>query len=414
MSKRIIRRKKNDTLRKPVEEEQPAVEPAKPSKPTATQKAKPKARAREDRFRVDGLLSELEELGREGLEALIGKRKPQRFYVGDAVDGVVTRLSKEYIFVDIGAKSEAIMVRTADSVKIGEKLSAMITRSDRNGIEIAKQLSSGGDEALQIAFEENLPIEAKVISSNKGGFGVMAFGKRGFCPISHMDRTNITSPEEYVGKTFWFHITENSDTEFTVSRRKWLQEEQQKRQREFIETSKVGDRTFGIVEGIHNFGIFVNIEGATGLIPQRSVSNLEDQPQLGEEIEVQIAKLDISSLQIGLSVIVSDPWEKVGTEFKTNTWYEGKIAQVSKFGVFVELTRGLTGMLHKSNINYDQRDDLQKHFVPNQVIKVKIASVDRENRKIELSLDPNAGVQTTSGRSSSSTLGDLLGDFDFS
>ncbi len=282
--------------------------------------------------------------------------QPAQFELGDAVEGTITRVGTDAVFVDIGAKSEAILDRSeANEPAIGGTIAAYVIANGEDGIRISKRISGRAASALLAsAHESGMPVEGKIVGANKGGFDVRIGDARAFCPISHMDRGRIEDPQPWVGRTLTFQVIEIGD-KVVVSRRALLQKEAESAQERFWATVKEGDEHQGLVSSIQKFGVFVDIGGVDGLVPVRELGWGEVDPMTlarGQALEVRVIGIDREKRKLTLSARdpKDSPWARIGSDFRVGGVYKGTVKTVTEFGAFVELAPGLQGLLHRSRM----------------------------------------------------------------
>jgi small subunit ribosomal protein S1 len=320
------------------------------------------------------------------------------------IEGTIVSIGEEWVFVDIGGKSEGAIAREEllDEnrelpVNVGDKVTAYVV-STRGGEVLlsVKMTSAASDEAVRDAYRSGLPVEGLVSAERKGGYSVAVFGKQAFCPYSQMDLQSGGAPEGYIGRRFAFRITEYSDRgrNIVLSRRDILEEERLKKVQELKQALKPGDEVRGTVQKLANFGAFVDIGGVEGLIPMSElawhrVERVEDVLQPGETVSVKIMNLDWDRNRISLSLkqTLADPWDSVAERYPQETTLVGTVTRLMNFGAFVELEPGVEGLIHISKLGMGRRINHPREAVSEgDHVTVSVMSVDRENRRIGLEL----------------------------
>jgi small subunit ribosomal protein S1 len=341
--------------------------------------------ARPERERLDLRgLEDIASMDPSELAALLDAQ-PAQFEVGDAVEGRITRVGKDAVFVDIGAKSEAILDRVeAGDTAIGATVAAYVIGAGEDGIRISKRISGRAASALLAsAHESGIPVEGKVVGANKGGFDVRIGDARAFCPISHMDRGRIDDPQPWVGRTLTFQVIEIGE-KVVVSRRGLLQKEAESAQEAFWATAKEGDEHRGTVSSIQKFGVFVDVGGVDGLVPVRELGWGDVDPATlarGQTLDVRVIGLDRDKRKLTLSARdpKDSPWARIGSDIRVGGVYRGTVKTVTEFGAFVEIAPGLQGLLHKSRM--PSSGSIPK---PGTEIDVRLDEVDEEKRRLSL------------------------------
>lgn len=340
--------------------------------------------------------------------------------VGDKISGEIISIGRDAVFVDTGTridgvveKGELLNEEGELDCKVGDVLELYAVSVRAGEIRLSKAVAGGGGlELLQDAFEESIPVEGKVNALNKGGFDVLLGQRRAFCPISQMDLRYVEKPEDYVGQTFEFLITdfEEDGRNIVVSRRKLLDKAVEKARKGFFRELVVGDEMTGRVTKLMPFGAFVElIPGVEGLIhiSELGWSRVEapsDVLQVGDTVTVKVlgAGPDEKSGQMKISLSIkqteADPWLTVTDRFKEGDTVEGKVSRCAPFGAFVEIEAGIEGLVHISEMSYRKRVMKCEDVVsPGDIIQVMIKEIDPSRQRISLSMrdvegDPWAGI----------------------
>ena len=337
---------------------------------------------------------------------------------GEKVTGRVTLVTENSVFLNIEAKSEGILPRTefSDAPEIGDTVEAYFI-SDYDG-EITLTTKMSGDallETLGESYANKVPVEGKVLDERKGGFTVSLAGLTAFCPFSQMDRARGEA-SDYIGQTYTFLITKYSDRDLVVSRRAFQDIAAKKRQEELKDELEEGDTIPGTIERIVDFGVFVDLDGITGLIPMSEISwsrnfDVTQLVNIGDKVEVQVLRLDWEKERISLSLrsAQNDPWENAHN-YHPDVPYQGTVSKKLEFGAFIELEPGLDGLLHVSKIDPTHFNDLEE----GATIEVYIDTIDTENNRISLDLEPSQSLEgreasgVTSGHSNAVRAGNKL------
>jgi small subunit ribosomal protein S1 len=330
----------------------------------------------------------------------------RKFSPGDAVSGTVVKITRDTIFVDLGGKSEGF-VETQEfsdkegnvTVKEGQRIDLKVA-SVREGIHLSKGIRVQGDDALDILKEaqrNQLPVEGRVSGVKKGGMDVDISGMRAFCPLSQIDIQFCDKPEEHVGKKYLFRIMELKERgrNIVVSRRQVLQEEQDRRLKEIIDSLQAGIELDGKVTKIADFGVFVDVGGVEGMvhISEISRSRINHPSQVlkpGQAVRVKVLKVesdkgDRKRIALSMKALESDPWEK-GLPFHEGEIIPGKISRLAEFGAFVEIAPGVDGLVHISEISYDRISHPGAVLHEGDVVEVLVREIDLEKRRISLSI----------------------------
>ncbi|GJM43962.1 MAG: hypothetical protein DHS20C21_08040 [Gemmatimonadota bacterium] len=326
---------------------------------------------------------------------------------GTRIHGKIVKLGEDSAFVDFGGREEATLdlkeIRDPEGKltrKVGDEIQGTIT-SVKGGIKISVRSGRSVPKNLPMLIEAartGVPIEGKVTSVNKGGLVVHIMGVRGFCPFSQVDRHYVEDPAVFVGKKLTFKVAsaDEKGRNVVLSRRVLLEEEAKSNSAELRTTLEVGKVVKGVVARIRPFGAFVDLGGIDGLLHVSEISHgrVTDPSkalQLGQEIEVKVRSVEnlgTKDERIGLSLkdLQEDPWEAVASGLTSGQKIKAKVVRLAPFGAFLEIAPGVDGLAHVSTL-------AEGHVgQPADVVKVGdevepwVLSVDRESRRISLSL----------------------------
>ncbi|MEZ6139223.1 MAG: S1 RNA-binding domain-containing protein [Zavarzinella sp.] len=300
------------------------------------------------------------------------------------------------VFLDLpGKRMEGLMSLTmfAEKPQIGDVVDVHFESVDNeNGlIRLSKKGAAISVDWSSVRVGQT--VEARVTGTNRGGLAVEVNGIRGFMPISQIDIYRVENADSYINQRLVCEITEANPTEknLVVSRRILLERERETQKAKFWEEMEEGQVRKGTVRSIQKFGAFVDLGGADGLIPMNElawhrVDRAEDLLQIGQVIEVKVAKIDRATRKISLSLkaLAVSPWETLGIH--AGSRIQGKVTRIMEFGAFVEITPGVEGLVHVSELSvgkvYRVRDVVQE----GQQVDVQVLNIDKENRKISLSI----------------------------
>ena len=238
-------------------------------------------------------------------------------------------------------------------------------------------------------------VEARVLSTNKGGLTVDVNGIRGFMPVSQIDLYRVEDTEQFVNQRLRCVVTDVDPAErnLVVSRRA-LQEKEREEAREklWLELAE-GQTREGIVRSIKDFGAFVDLGGVDGLlhVSEMSWSRVEKADQLvkvGQKVTVLVLKIDPErrKVSLGLKQLTASPWDNVGLTFPEGTVARGKVTRLADFGAFVELEPGVEGLIHISELAPQRVRRVADVVQAGQDVQVMILAIDKDQRRISLSL----------------------------
>jgi small subunit ribosomal protein S1 len=329
---------------------------------------------------------------------------------GQKVAAPVVRIAKEWIFLDLGGKSEGAVARSEFvdeegncTVQEGEVVQVYFL-SEKKGERLFTARMSGvsGAAHLEEAFHSGIPVEATVGAEVKGGFDVRFAGNvRAFCPFSQMELRHIDNAAEYIGRKLPFRITRYGEhgKNIVVSRRVLLEEERGQLKERLRETLAVGQAVAGTITSIRDFGAFVDIGGVEGLIPASEIAwgrveDIRERLAVGQEVTVTVLKLDWDNDRYSFSLKDSlpDPWQNVEVQFPEGSVQSGTVVRLTEFGAFVSLAPGIDGLIHISRLGAGRRISHPREVVrEGDVLEVKIEAIDLEKKRLSLALPRPAG-----------------------
>lgn len=321
---------------------------------------------------------------------------------GEVIKGRIIAIKPKEVLVGIGFKSEGIVSISEfsrDDLKLDKELDFLIESvEDDSGIVVlshakAKQVRSW-DKVLSNSKSGEL-VEGKVQKKVKGGFLVDIDGVEGFLPGSLSGFKDI-SDREIINKVFKFKITkvDSFRRSIIVSRREAMQKERQLARESLWGNLKVSQVVSGTVKAITDFGAFIDLGGVDGLLhitdmAWSKVSHPSEIVAVGDKLDVMVLNIDKQNekIALGLKQRFPDPWEDIASKYPVGSRIKGKIVNIVPYGVFVELEKGIEGLVHISEISWAKRiDNLSQTFAIGDVVEVQVLFVDAENRKIALSI----------------------------
>jgi small subunit ribosomal protein S1 len=326
---------------------------------------------------------------------------------GKVIRGKVIKVTATQVLVDIGFKSEGVIPveefieggQDPSKIKPGDEVDAIVERADqKEGTLILSKRKADVIRALdnlEKAYAQGSWIIGKVVERIKNGYTVNV-GIRCFLPDSHADIRPIKDPDKFVGNNFKFKVikwdrkTENA----VLSRKLFLQEERDKKKKKVFGSIVKGQKIKGAVRSLTNFGAFVDIGGVEGLLHISDMSwgklnHPSELVQVGQEIEVVV--LDFSEqddkISLGLRQLTPDPWENVEYKFPRGSRVHGKVVSLTDFGAFVELERGVEGLVHISDLSWSRKLVHPKKLLSlGQEVEVTVLDVNPEAKRISLGL----------------------------
>ena len=328
-------------------------------------------------------------------------------HAGEIVTGTVISVKPDEIALNIGYKSDGIMTRSdysADNqldlttvVKVGDEIECKVKKvNDGEGQVILSHrdaLQSKASEELRKAFEENAVLTGKVVQVVKGGLNVAVDGSRIFVPASLVSDSFERDLNKYQGQDIQFVITEfNPAKRRIIGDRKQIMSAQKKEQHDklFAEL-KEGDVRTGVVKNLTDFGAFIDLGGADGLlhISEMSWGRIENPKKLfkpGQEVEVLVKEISGERIALTRKFPDENPWKDAESKYAVGEIVKGKVARMTDFGAFIELDKGIDALLHVSQISKDHVNKPSDVLLPGQEIEAKVVDLDVDNHKISLSM----------------------------
>ena len=335
-------------------------------------------------------------------EETSGKGGVQDVSVGQRVSGRIKEIGDAFAFVDFGWRSEAVVrleeLRDKEGdlrYGPGDPIEAyVVSTTDEILLSFRLRVSTIGQ--VRKAFQKGLPVEGRVTEFNTGGLVVNLAGRRAFCPHSQIETGSSEALESYVGKRLTFKILEfrGGGRNIVLSRRAHLDEEVARQAQELRSKLEKGKEMTGKVTRLERFGAFVDLGGVEGLvhISELSHANVRSPREVvSEDSEVQVKILDLKDLgkkgeRISLSIkaLMPDPWEEVLERLSEGDVITGRIVSVKKFGAFVEISPGVEGLVHVSQLpgNTPAKEKLSA----GQEVEARITKIDRGQKRISLSM----------------------------
>ncbi|MCB0188503.1 MAG: S1 RNA-binding domain-containing protein, partial [Caldilineaceae bacterium] len=346
------------------------------------------------------------------LEEFVPEAKSARLRVGDLVEGEIVSIGASSVFVSLTGSTEGVLGReqvTDDdgnvTVSVGDRIKARVAEVEgASGCIVLKRSvtrGAGAADELQAAFVAGIPVDGVVTAVNKGGFDVTVAGQRAFCPISQIDTHFVETPETFVGQKFTFQITKfegGKRPNIVVSRRALLEQQNAEKAEKIRETLVEGAVVSGKVTTIKDYGAFVDIGGLEGMIHISELGHVRvghpsEVLSVGQEITAKVLKLDAADgskgERIALSIrgLLASPWENAADSFVVGSKRSGTIVRLQPFGAFVELTPGVEGLVHISELGANRRINHPKEVVGvGDVVEVTVLAVDPINQRISLSM----------------------------
>ncbi|WP_371174182.1 30S ribosomal protein S1 [Buchananella felis] len=341
------------------------------------------------------------------------------FNDGDIVTGTIVKVDRDEVLLDIGYKTEGVIlsrelsikndVDPSDVVSVGDEVEAFVLqKEDKEGRLLLSKKRAQYERAwgtIEKIKEEDGVVTGSVIEVVKGGL-IIDIGLRGFLPASLVEMRRVRDLQPYVGMELEAKIIEldKNRNNVVLSRRAWLEQTQSEVRSHFLQTLKKGQVRSGVVSSIVNFGAFVDLGGVDGLVHVSELSWKHiDHPneivEVGQEVTVEVLDVDMDRERVSLSLKATqeDPWQAFARTHAIGQVVPGKVTKLVPFGAFVRVEDGIEGLVHISELA------IRHVEVPEQVAKVgeevfvKVIDIDLERRRISLSLkQANEGLDVAS------------------
>ena len=320
---------------------------------------------------------------------------------GQLVEGTVVQITNDYVYVDIGDKSEGLIPveEFAEGLpKEGDKVQALLSGHNANGPVLSKKKADSKRflKEIQTAWKEKTPVDGIISKVVKSGYEVnLGIDKAAFLPISQADSDKIEKPESLLGLKSKFYIERlYSDNKLNpvVNRRKYLEEEVDSKREAFFNSVQIGDTVKGTVKSFTSFGAFIDLGGFDGLLHINDMSwghvaRPKDFVKKGQEIELKVIRLDPAEKRINLSLkhFTEDPWIHFEEKYHVNDIVKGKVTKLTEFGAFVELEEGIEGLVHISEFSWTKKINKPSDMVSlGQEVEAVILGYDIQAGRVSL------------------------------
>ncbi|MEU9102830.1 30S ribosomal protein S1 [Streptomyces sp. NPDC055254] len=330
------------------------------------------------------------------------------FNDGDIVDGVIVKVDRDEVLLDIGYKTEGVIpsrelsikhdVDPNEVVKVGDEIEALVLqKEDKEGRLILSKKRAQYERAwgtIEKIKEEDGIVTGTVIEVVKGGL-ILDIGLRGFLPASLVEMRRVRDLQPYVGKELEAKIIEldKNRNNVVLSRRAWLEQTQSEVRQTFLTTLQKGQVRSGVVSSIVNFGAFVDLGGVDGLVhvselSWKHIDHPSEVVEVGQEVTVEVLDVDMDRERVSLSLKATqeDPWQQFARTHQIGQVVPGKVTKLVPFGAFVRVDEGIEGLVHISELAERHVEIPEQVVQVNDEIFVKVIDIDLERRRISLSL----------------------------
>ena len=349
------------------------------------------------KYTMDELLAENEEVSKKVI-------------TGDTVTGHILSVKKHEILVDLGPQGVGLVPRReasfAKDMNPGDEVTASVIDSEMDDgyflLSLRKAVKDKGWDEIIAKLDGSETVEVTPYDANRGGLLVEYEGIRGFLPVSqlsaeHYPRVGSADKDEIlqrlnslVGKPIKVRILDaiKKENKLIFSEKEAIKDGLAER---FAEL-KIGDIVTGVVTGVVDFGVFINIDGIEGLvhiseISWERVNNPSDYVKIGDEVKAKIIAIDKERLSLSMKQLSEDPWLSEVENLEKGSKVEGTVTRITPFGAFVQISPSVEALVHVSELGEGSDVDPEKVFTLNERKNFKVLDIDKENRKISLSIE---------------------------
>jgi small subunit ribosomal protein S1 len=349
-----------------------------------------------------------EKMTSEDYEHLLDKYQysTKEVSVGKLIKGRVIKVTPSHVLVDIGLKSEGVIAieeftesATPSRPKAGDEIEAVLEKTDpKEGYFILSKKSADLERALDVlekAFSHGNFVTGKITEKNRNGYTVNV-GLDTFMPDSHADIRIVKDPDKLVGQTFKFKVIkfDRKSENAVLSRKLYLLDEREKKRRKVFSHLAKGQQIKGQVKSLTNFGAFVDLGGVEGLLHVSDMSwgkiaHPAEILHVGDEIEVVVLDFNEKEekISLGLKQLSPDPWANIAEKYQAGQKINGKVTSLTDFGAFVELEKGVEGLIHISDLSWSRKMIHPKKLLSfGEEVTVTVLEVNPASKRISLGL----------------------------
>jgi small subunit ribosomal protein S1 len=329
----------------------------------------------------------------------------QRIRPGTILNGLIVEVGQDYVIVNVGLKSEAVIPsdqfkneKGEIEVAVGETVEVALdsvedgsgeTRLSREKAKRARTWTR-----LESAFEKQEVVIGIITGRVKGGFTVEIDNVRAFLPGSLVDVRPVRDPSYLENKPLEFKVIklDQKRNNVVVSRRAVVEQEYSAERSALLDNLQEGAAVKGVVKNLTDYGAFVDLGGIDGLLhitdmAWKRVKHPSEVVKVGEEIDVRILKFDRERqrVSLGLKQLGADPWQNIARRYPANTRLFGKVTNIADYGCFVEIEEGVEGLVHVSEMDWTNKNvNPAKVVHVGQEVEVMVLDIDEERRRISL------------------------------
>ncbi|MBM3862336.1 MAG: 30S ribosomal protein S1 [Verrucomicrobia bacterium] len=324
----------------------------------------------------------------------------REFREGSIVKGTILEIRPQVVLVDIGYKSEGAIPANEfedDEIEIGYEIEVLLEKleNEEGMVVLSKEKAAHKQnwEKIVKVFQDGGLVRGKVKGVVKGGLTVNV-GVEAFLPGSQVDIIPPKDLNEYLGKVFEFKIVKVNDERknIVLSRREVIEAERSELRQQFLKSVKIGDKVVGAVKNLTDFGAFVDLQGMDGLLHITDMSwgrinHPSELLHIGQSVEVVILDVDRDKerVSLGLKQMSDNPWEDIERKYPIGQQVKGRVTKLLPYGAFVELERGVEGLVHVSELSWVKRITRPSDVLEiGQEIQAVVLGISIDEQKISL------------------------------
>jgi predicted RNA-binding protein with RPS1 domain len=315
--------------------------------------------------------------------------------------GTVVSVGNDDVFLEFGPKQLGVLSKTQfkegkELPNNGDPIEVVVDRFDADESIYICSLPGAVQKAEWELLQPGQVVEARVSGTNKGGLELEVANHRAFMPASQVDLHRVEDLSVFVGEKVTcqvIRVDRSGRGNITLSRREVLAKEREQETAKLKDTLNEGDEIQGTVRKIMPFGAFVDMGGIDGLLHisdlrHDRVNKVEEVVKEGDTVKVKVLKLDWENNRhsLGLKQLEPDPWDEALKDVNEGELVTGRVTKLMEFGCFVEVAEGIEGLVHISELAWKRVNRTSDVVQPNNIVKVKVLKVDRDQRKISLSI----------------------------
>ena len=339
------------------------------------------------------------------MEAMLSQAlQESKFKNGSIIEGTISAVKGDDVFIDIGYKSEGAVSASEfgdASVKVGDKVTVMLVQLENEKTGMVELSKRRADEKIRWEkilerYVEGCVVTGTIKSAVRGGLLVAIDDVEAFLPGSQVEVAPVKELEPYVGQTFDFKVIKisNERRNLIVSRRELIEGTLAEKKAELLASLQKGEVRKGRVKNITDFGAFIDLDGLDGLLHITDMSwgrvkHPAEMLKVGEELDVMVLDVDRDRerVSLGLKQTTENPWNTIQEQFPVGARVAGKVVNLAAYGAFIEIAPGVEGLVHISEFSWTKRVARASDVLNiGDEVQVVVLSVDIDNQKIALGI----------------------------